>query len=201
MLTPGQFLRSLMAALVLLVTGCANESVRVHDAATRAMVVAGQLEKERRSIAAQPRSTTVNSHTNPTHRWLISYPGDWRLSDDGQSVRLSRGQAVLGIHVLPNAAGRSIDEVADAAVLAWERRMQTVNSVMRVSRQRQELPGDVVAIAVTHHISIGQVGKSLKLVMLVQGRGFLIDAETHLASWPDYEADFQRIIVSFKVLP
>ena len=193
--------RGLLAGMALLVTGCANESVRLHDAATRAMVAAGQLEKERRDIAAQPRSTAILNHAHPTQRWMLSYPGDWTLTDDGQFVRLSRGQAVLGIHVLPDVAGRSIDAVADAAVQAWERRMQAVNSVRRVSRQRQVLPGDLTAIAVVHHIGIGQVGKSLKLVVLVQGRGFLIDAETHLASWPDYEADFNRIIDSFRVLP
>lgn len=201
MLVRHRILCGLLAGVAVLSAGCANESARLHDAATRAMVVAAQLEKERREIAAQPRSATVNTYTSPAQRWVLSYPGDWRLADDGGFVQLSRGQAVLGIHALPDITGKSIDEVADAAVLAWERRMQNVNSFRRVSRQRLGLPGDVTAIAVVHHIGIGPAGKSRKVVVLVHGRGFLIDAETLLASWSDYEQDFDRIIDSFKVLP
>ncbi len=44
-----------------------------------------------------------------------------------------------------------------------------------------------------------QTGKSRMVIAVVRERRFLINAETHLASWPDYERDFNRIIDSFRV--
>ncbi len=200
MLTVHRPMGALLAGVAMLVTGCATQSARLHEVAARAMVEAGQLERTRQDIVVQPRATTEESYSSPHHRWSIVYPADWKLNDDGRFLRLSRGQAVLGIHSVPEVNGKSLDGLADSAVQAWERRMQSVNSVRRVSRQRLSLPGGVTAIAVVHHIGAGQIGKSLKVIVLVRDRGFVIDAETHLVSWPDYERDFNRIIDSFRVL-
>jgi hypothetical protein len=51
----------------------------------------------------------------------------------------------------------------------------------------------------------GSASTNLKLPMgavfiaVVKERRFLIDAETDLASWPDYERDINQIIDSFRV--
>jgi len=105
----------------------------------------------------------------------------------------------VGVHALTDVAGKSLDQVADAAIQQWERQMRNVNIVKRVTRQRVSLAGDLTAIAIVHHIGTDQIGKSRKIIALVKDRGYLIDAETHLASWPDYERDFNQIIDSFRV--
>lgn len=168
--------------------------------AMKAMVDNGNAVKERGEIATQPRAATERSYASPDHRWSVHYPGDWKLDDNDRFVKVSRGQAILGIHTFTDVAGKSLDEVADAAIQRWERSMQNVNTFKRVSRQRMTLAGDLTAIAIVHHIGTGQVGKSQKIIAVVKNRGYLIDAETHLASWPDYERDFNRIIDSFRVL-
>lgn len=106
----------------------------------------------------------------------------------------------MGIHTFTDVEGRSLDEVADATIQEWEHRMRHVNVVKRVSRQSVVLAGDLTAIAIVHQVGTGQAGKSRKVIAVVNDRRFLIDAETHLASWHDYEHDFNQIIDSFRVL-
>ena len=115
-------------------------------------------------------------------------------------MKISRGQAILGIHTLSNASDTTLDAVADSALTEWAQPMQKVNVVKRVSRQRATLAGDLTAIAIVHHLGARQVGKSQKIVVAVKDRRYLIDAETLLASWPGYERDFNQIIDSFRVL-
>jgi len=163
------------------------------------MIDSGKVDQERREIAALPRAANAKSYTNPDYRWSVSYPGDWQLDDSDRFVKFSRGQAIVGVHALTDVAGKSLDQVADAAIQQWERQMRNVNIVKRVTRQRVSLAGDLTAIAIVHHIGTDQIGKSRKIIALVKDRGYLIDAETHLASWPDYERDFNQIIDSFRV--
>jgi hypothetical protein len=195
-----KFPGALLATSALLVCGCANDSVRLHDMATKAMLESRKVDQERKDIAMQPRAAATKSYTHPDYRWSVSYPGDWQLNDNDRFVKLSRGQAILGIHALTDVAGKSLDEVADGTVKAWEQHMRNVNTFKRVSRQRVTLAGDLTAIAIVHHIGTGQVGKSQKIILVVKDRRFLIDAETLLASWPDYERDFNQIIDSFRVI-
>lgn len=181
-----------------------RDDSRVADAlrnfATKEMTARSAADEVRREIAVQPRPATERSYTNLDQRWSVSYPGDWKLDDRDRFVRISKGQAILGIHTLSNANGTSLDEMADSAIKEWEQQMQKVNAVKRISRQRATLAGDLSAIVIVHHIGAGQVGKSQKTIVAVKGRGYLIDAETLLASWPDYERDFHQTIGSFRVL-
>ena len=199
MATLCKLLSAKAAVGALLVCGCTSESARLHDVAMQAMAQSSSVAKQRAEIATQPRAATDRSYTNPDHHWSISYPGDWKLDDKDRFVKISRGQAVLGIHTSADVAGRSLDEVADATIQEWERRMRNVNTVKRISRQRLTLAGDVTAIAIVHHIGTGPVGQSRKIIAVVKDRRFLIDAETHLAAWPDYERDFNQIIDSFRL--
>lgn len=168
--------------------------------ATKVMTARGTVDEVPREIAARLRAATERSYTNPDQHWSVSYPGDWKLDDNDRFVKISRGQAILGIHTLSNVTGTSLDEVADSAIRKWEQQMQKVNAVKRVSRQRVTLADDVTAIAIVHHIGAGQVGKSQKIIAAVKDRRYLIDAETLRAAWPDYERDFKQIIDSFRVL-
>lgn len=159
-----------------------------------------KVDEVRDEAAARPRAAIDRSYANPDQRWSVSYPRDWRLDDSGRFIKISRGEAILGIHTLSNASSTSLDEVADSAIKEWEQQMQRVNVVKRVSRRRTTLAGDLTAIAIVHHIGVGQVGKSQKIIVAGKERSYLIDAETSLASWPDHERDFQQIIGSFRVL-
>lgn len=178
--------------------GRAADALR--SAAKQAMTERAKVDEVRREIATQPRPATEKSYTNPERRWSVSYPGDWTLNDNDRFVKISTGQAVVGIHTLLNVTGQSLDDVADSTIKEWEQKMQKVSTFRRVSRQRVTLAGDLTAIAIVHHIGAGQIGKSQKIIAAVKDRGYLIDAETHLASWPDYERDFNQIIDSFRVL-
>ena len=160
------------------------------------------IERERRKseASAQPQGATEKSYANPDHRWSIFHPADWKVDDNDRFfVKVSRGPAILGIHTFTDVAGKSLDEFADAAVQRWERNMRNVNVFTQVSRQRLTLPGDLPAIEIVHHIGRGVVGKSRKVIAVVKDRAFWIDAETNLASWPEHERDFNRIIESFRV--
>jgi tetratricopeptide (TPR) repeat protein len=162
-----------------------------------------QIDKARRKIeaAAPTHAASEHSYVNPEYRWSISYPADWKIdSTDRLFVRLSRGPAIVGIHTFPDAAGKSLDESADAALQRWEQSMRKVNLFTQVSRQRLSLSNNLPAIEVIHHIGRGVVGKSRKLIAVARDRVFWIDAETTLAAWPDYERDFNRIIESFRIL-
>jgi hypothetical protein len=172
----------------------------LRNLATEEVTTRGTVDELRREVATPPRAATERSYTNPDQRWSVSYPGDWKLDDHDRFVKISKGQAILGIHTLSNVTGASLDEVADSAIKAWEQKMQEVNAVRRVSRQSVTLAGDLAAITIVHHIGAGQVGKSQKVIVAVNDRRYLIDAEALLASWADYERDFNQIIDSFKVL-
>ena len=172
------------------------------DLARQATAGLAQIDKERKKAeaSAQPQAATEKAYTNPDHRWSISYPGTWKLEDTDRSfVKLSKGAAVLGIHTYADIAGTSPDEVAEVAIQRWERNMRNMNVFTQVSRQRMTLAGELPAVEFVHHIGTGVVGKSRKIVAAVKGRVFGIDAETYLASWPEYERDFNQIIGSFRV--
>lgn len=177
-----------------------SASARGRDLSTKAIAERAEVDNKQRAIPMQSSAVTDKSYTNRNHRWLVSYPADWKLDDSDQFVKISKSQAILGIHPITDVAGKSLDEVADATVHKWERQMKNVNVVRRVSRKRVELGGHVEGIAIVHHIGAGQIGQSRKIIVIVKEHGYLIDTETLLASWPDYESDFSSIINSFRVL-
>ena len=193
--------RSLVAAGTCWLCACANQSVRLHDMATQAMRESGKVDQQVRSGAATASSTTAAGSDTPVdQRWSVSYPAGWTLDASARYVKITKGQAVVGVHSAAHVAGDSLDQAADTAIREWERQMQGVNVVRRVSRDRLALSGGLTAIAVAHHIGTGRVGQSRKIIAVHRDRRFLIDTETHLASWAAHEGDFNQIIGSFRVL-
>ncbi len=193
--------RSLVAAGACCLCACANQSVRLHDVATQAMRVSSTVDQQARSdITAASSATAAGSYTPADQRWSVSYPAGWTLEAGVGYVKITKGQAVVGVHSVAHVAGDSLDQAADTAIRDWERQMQGVNVVRRVSRLRVSLSGGLTAIAVVHHIGTGRVGQSRKIIAVHRDRRFLIDTETHLASWAAHEGDFNQIIGSFRVL-
>ena len=170
------------------------------DLARQVTAGLNQIDKERKKTPAVAQPAAVEkTYANQDHRWSVSYPGNWKLEDNDRSfVKLSRGAAVLGIHTFSDIAGTSPDAVADAAIQRWERNMRNVNAFTQVSRQRLTLAGDLPAVEFVHHIGTSVAGKSRKIIVAAKGRVFGIDAETFLASWPEYEREFNQIIGSFR---
>ena len=123
---------TLLATSPLWICGCATESSRHHGVAMKAMAQAGKSDQAQMEIAARPCDTTEGSHTHPQHRWSVSYPSDWKLDDKDGFVKISKSQAILGIHTFVDVAGQSLDEVADAAIQRWEQQMQKVSLVLTV---------------------------------------------------------------------
>ena len=193
--------RAVLAAGASWLCGCANQSASLHDLATEAMIGSAKAPAQETSDSAtRARATAAKPYTSADQRWSVLHPADWKTEGGARFVKISKGQAVVGVHSFVHVAGDSLDEAADATVREWERQMQGVNIVKRVSRHRVTLSGDLTAIEIVHHIGTGRVGQSRKVIVVVRDRRFLLDAETHLASWPVHEADFNLVIGSFKVL-
>jgi hypothetical protein len=131
------------------------------------------------------------------YKWSVSYPRGWKVDAANPHSVIFRGErppGVLGIHALPDAQSKSLDEAVTHVLQFYPpARFATV------SRRAITLPNGVPAIEVVHHIGSGVVGKSRKLIMVAKGRGFLIDAETYLNSWDAAEPYFNRMIDSFSV--
>jgi TonB family protein len=150
------------------------------------------------SEVAAPEASASATYFNPTARWSVSYPTDWRVDDNNRAfVKIIKAGAIVGIFTGTGVAGKTLDEVADARLQAWEQRIGNV--FLTVSRRPLTLSDDLPAIEVVHRIGTGVIGKSRKVIAVVEDRAFWIDEETNLDSWPAFERDFNRIIESFKV--
>lgn len=166
----------------------------------KATAIAGKAESAYAPLMALSPAPGEKSYADTDSRWSVQYPGDWSVDTSGRFAKFGKGPALVGIHIAPHVAGKSLDEVADAAIRDWEQQMKSVNVVRRIARQHVTLAGDVVGIAITHHIGVGDAGKSRKVITIAKDRRFLIDTETYRTAWPDYERDFERILASFRVL-
>ena len=193
--------RALVAAGACWLCACANQSDRLHDLATQAMTERSKVDQQASSDSTTASSAmAAGSYAPADQRWSIAYPAGWSLEASARYVKFTKGQAVVGVHSVAHVAGDSLDQVADTAIREWERQMQGVNLVRRVSRHHVTLSGGLTAIAVVHPIGTGRVGQSRKTIAVHRDRRFLIDTETLLASWAAHEGDFNQIIGSFRVL-
>jgi hypothetical protein len=136
-------------------------------------------------------------YTNTVSGWAISYPRGWTVdATTPGDVRFygPNPNWILGVHTAPGIWASS-EDLANVLLL----RAYPSSQFKVVSRQSLKLPSGLVAIEIIHHVGVGVVGKSRKIVTVVNGRGFLIDAETYLNSWNSAEPFFTRMIDSFTV--
>ena len=66
-----------------------------------------------------------------------------------------------------------------------------------VSRRRISLPNENIANEVLVEIRPG--GKSRRIFVIVEGRGYAIDCETYAENWGNVEPIFERIITSLRL--
>jgi hypothetical protein len=138
------------------------------------------------------------TYTNPVYKWSVSYPRGWKVDAADSRLVMFRGEGprsgILGIHAIPDAGSKSLDDVVNFSLRAYP-----PGRYLTVSRRSITLPNGFSAIEIVHLIGSGTVGKSRKVITIAKGRGFLIDAETYLDSWNAAEPYFNRIIDSFAV--
>lgn len=136
-------------------------------------------------------------YTHPVQRWSISYPAGWKVSSGNPRSVTFRGTdppASLGVHALPDAASKSLDDAVGIVLGIFASPNYRV-----VSRRSMTLPNGFSAVELVHHIGTGTVGKSRKVITVAKGRAFVIDAETYLDSWNSAEPYFNRMIDSFTI--
>ena len=147
------------------------------------------------------QSSKDQAYTNPVYRWSVSYPPDWVLdSQNPASVKIRPLADVpfglVGIRSIAfskDRLGLSLDDFI-TLLISGEARTPGFRILSRTSTT---LPGGVPAVEIVNVLGVGTVGKSRKLYAIVDGTGFVINAETYLDSWPAMESYFERIIRSF----
>ena len=140
-------------------------------------------------------------YSGQAHAWSISYPQSWSLDDrDPDFVKITQAAGLPGALVAVHFAlfdheGVALDTFANRLMAAERQRP----GFRILSRTTTTLPDGTVALEVVNVLGTGTVGKSRKRFAIVGHRGFCVNAETHLDSWPALDAVFDRMISSFSV--
>jgi hypothetical protein len=161
----------------------------VLDASLKAM-----LEPSAESATPVPSEAAVpaRGYTNPTYRWSVTYPADWKTdAADPNDVRVSSGDGLCGFHSGP-ARLKTADEFAD---LAEEQDQKAHFTTRHSPKQPISLPNGVVGVDVVREIRGG--GRSRRIYMLADGVAYSIDCETYANGWEQFAPFFAQIISSF----
>jgi len=149
---------------------------------------------------AQPKRD-LGRYTNKAWRWSIAYPTGWTLEakdPDLVRIRSAEESALCSIHSGPMDRFNSVDELTDFLLANDAQFFKDKGQKFTIlSRKRISLPNRIVGNDVLAEIGPG--GRSRRVHVLADGRGFAIDCETYAKSWSGLEADYQRVIASFTV--
>jgi hypothetical protein len=141
-------------------------------------------------------------YVSPGYKWSISYPPGWTLDDeDPADVRIqspaSLPRGLVGIHSEVGVTVASGGEYANIVLDRWNRSMARQGaSAVLTSRRGGILDGTFVA-RIEHLMGEQPSGKSRKVIGLIGGHGFVLDAETFEEFWTNLEPYFYQIIRSF----
>ena len=149
---------------------------------------------------AQPKREP-GRYTSKAWRWSISYPAGWTVEakdPDLVRIRSAGDNALCSIHSGPMDRFNSVDELTDF-LLANDAQFfkEKGQKFAVVARKRISLPNRVVGNDVLAEIGPG--GKSRRVHVLADGRGFAIDCEGYAKTWSTLEPYYQRVITSFSV--
>jgi hypothetical protein len=141
------------------------------------------------------------TYTNASWRWSISYPADWMLdSKDPDAVRVQSFQhnALCSIHSGPMDRFNTVDELTNFMLAHDEKFLKGTGQKFTVlSRRRITLPNGIVGNDIL--VEIGPGGRSRRIHVLNDGRGFALDCEGYARDWGRLEDSYQRVIASFTV--
>ena len=155
-----------------------------------------------RPHAASPSSSSSRetSYVNSVRKWSISYPQGWGV--DTQNLAFVRilptgplQGALVGIHAGPVNV-RTADELMD---LVLDAQQKSSLGVRVLSRQSIQLADGTPALLLDTELGSGTVGRSRRLAAVVDGIGYVIDAETYRDLWPTFEPYVTQILKSFRV--
>ena len=144
-------------------------------------------------------------YISPVWNWSVNYPQGWTLdSHDPEFVKIqppsTLSGGLVGIHSRGRVIAPTLGEVADAYLTAWTRDTSQRGTKSEViSRRSGTLSDGTAMIEVEHLIGTGTVGKSRKIIVVAEGRTFILDAESYLDSWAEFAPYFEQILTSFRV--
>jgi hypothetical protein len=150
------------------------------------------------TLGATQQASTDRQYTHPTYGWSVSYPSNWGIDSlDPTFVKITNPATLpyglVGVISVAGVTVRSLDEFADRA-MSNEAGMAGFRIV---SRRPTVLSDGTRALEVVNMLGVGVVGKSHKLIVLDGDRGFAVNAESYLDSFPAVEPFFDRILKSF----
>jgi hypothetical protein len=149
----------------------------------------------------QDTHNALKSYTSAVWRWTVAYPAAWTVEAkeaDVVRIRSREEGALCSIHSGPMDRFNNVDELTDfllahdARFLAGQGRRLAI-----VARRRIALPNGVSGNDVLADIVPG--GRSRRVHVLADGRGFALDCEAYSRDWKRLAASYQRILASFTV--
>ena len=151
-------------------------------------------------VAAQP-APKMGTYTNASWRWSISYPTGWTVESNYPGLvefRSATDNALCAIHSGPMDRFNTVDELTDFLLKHDEEFLKSKGQKFVVlARQRIKLPNGMAGNDVLAEIGPG--GRSRRLHVLADGRGFAVDCEGYAKDWSRLDAIYRRIIASFAV--
>jgi hypothetical protein len=149
---------------------------------------------------AQPKQE-LGRYASKAWRWSIAYPARWTVEakdPDLVRIRSAAENALCSIHSGRMDRFDSVDELTDFLLANDAQFFKEKGQKFAVlARKRISLPNRIVGNDVLAEVGAG--GRSRRVHVLANGRGFAIDCETYAKNWASVEADYQRVIASFTV--
>ena len=148
---------------------------------------------------AQQPARDVKKYTNASWRWSIAYPAGWTVESDYPGlvrIHSTADSALCSIHSGPMDRFNTVDELTDFLVTHDEKLLtEKGQKFVVLARRRIVLPNGMVGNDVL--VEIGPGGRSRRLHVLADGRGFAIDCEAYTKHWSKLDTPYRRIIASF----
>ena len=139
----------------------------------------------------------MDRYVDPVNGWSISYPAGWRVDGSNPAfvqIRDPQSQALVAIRVWPTDL--PLNAVA-TQMLASDEQLQSQSGVTNVLRDRQlsALPNGNAFVDVRVDREPG--GRSHQIYLVKGDKAFGVNAESSVALWDSFSADFDRILQSF----
>ena len=139
----------------------------------------------------------MDRYADPVNGWSISYPMGWRVDGADPAfvqIRDPENQALVAVRVAPTDL--PLNAVANQMLATHAQYLQEKGLTWAPSsRQLISFPNGTPAVDVRGDILPG--GRSQQFYFLKGGRVFAVNAETAIALWAKFNADFSRILMSF----
>jgi hypothetical protein len=153
------------------------------------------------AAGAEQRAIGMKQFTNKAWRWTVSYPAGWTLDSTNPAfivIRSAGESALCGIHSGPVDRFNTVNELTEF-MLAHDRKFfgDKKQKFTVLSRAPIRLARGITGNELL--VEIGPGGRSRRLHVLADGRGFAVDCEGYSKTWSRLDPHYRRIIASFAV--